>query len=46
MLSLQIYIANFDKALTFNPLDYTSHKVSSLVIAGRKAKAQKGAKQG
>jgi hypothetical protein len=46
MLSPQIYIANFDKALTFNPLDYTSHKVSSLVIAGRKAKTQKGAKQG
>ena len=41
MLSLQIYIAKFDKTLTFKPLDYTSHKVSSLVIAGTKAKAQK-----
>ena len=28
----------------FKSLDYTSHKVSSLVIAGTKAKAQKGAK--
>lgn len=46
MLSPQIYIAKFDKTLTFKSLDYTSHKVSSLVIAGRKAKAQKGAKQG
>lgn len=46
MLSPQIYIANFDKTLIFKPLDYTSHKVSSLVIAGTKAKAQKGAKQG
>ena len=46
MLSPQIYIAKFDKTLTFKPLDYTSHKVSSLVIAGRKAKAQKGAKEG
>lgn len=44
MLSPQIYIAKFDKTLTFNPLDYTSHKVSSLVIAGRKAKAQKRGK--
>ena len=46
MLSPQIYIANFDKTLIFKSLDYKSHKVSSLVIAGRKAKAQKGAKQG
>lgn len=46
MLSPQIYIANFDKTLIFKLLDYTSHKVSSLVIAGRKAKTQKGAKQG
>lgn len=46
MLSLQIYIAKFDKTLIFKRLDYTSHKVSSLVIAGRKAKTQKGAKQG
>ena len=44
MLSPQIYIAKFDKTLTFNVLDYTSHKVSSLVIAGTKAKAQKGVK--
>ena len=44
MLSPQIYIAKFDKILTFKLLDYTSHKVSSLVIAGTKAKAQKGAK--
>ena len=44
MLSPQIYIAKFDKTLTFKMLDYTSHKVSSLVIAGTKAKAQKGAK--
>ena len=44
MLSPQIYIAKFDKTLTFKALDYTSHKVSSLVIAGTKAKAQKGAK--
>ena len=42
MLSPQIYIAKFDKTLTFNVLDHTSHKVSSLVIAGPKAKAQKG----
>ena len=34
MLSPQIYIANFDKTLTFKLLDHTSHKVS------------KGAKQG
>ena len=46
MLSLQIYIAKFDKTLIFNSLDYTSHKVSSLVIAGRKAKTRKGVKQG
>lgn len=46
MLSPQIYIAKFDKTLIFKLLDYTSHKVSSLVIAGRKAKAQKGVKQG
>ena len=44
MLSPQIYIAKFDKTLTFNALDYTSHKVSSLVIAGTKAKEQKGVK--
>ena len=43
-MSPQIYIAKFDKTLTLKPLDYTSHKVSSLVIAGTKAKAQKGAK--
>ena len=46
MLSLQIYIAKFDKTLIFKPLDYTSHKMSSLVIAGTKAKARKGSKQG
>ena len=46
MLSLQIYIAKLNKTLTFNALDYTSHKMSSLVIAGTKAKTQKGAKQG
>ena len=46
MLSPQIYIANFDKTLIFKSLDYTSHKVSSLVIAGRKAKTRKRAKQG
>ena len=46
MLSPQIYIAKFDKILTFRLLDYTGHKVSSLVIAGTKAKTQKGAKQG
>ena len=46
MLSLQIYIAKFDKTLTFKLLDYASHKVSSLVIAGRKAKTRKGVKQG
>ena len=44
MLSPQIYIAKFDKTLTFKSLDYTSRKMSSLVIAGTKAKAQKGAK--
>ena len=44
MLSPQIYIAKFDKTLTFKPLDYTSHEMSSLVIAGTKAKAQKGVK--
>ena len=44
MLSPQIYIAKFDKTLIFKSLDYTSHKMSSLVIAGPKAKAQKGAK--
>ena len=44
MLSPQIYIAKFDKTLTFKSLDYTSHKVSSLVIAGAKTKARKGAK--
>lgn len=46
MLSLQIYIAKFDKTLIFNSLDYTSHKVSSLVIVGTKAKTRKGAKEG
>ena len=46
MLSPQIYIANFDKTLTFKSLDYTSHKVSSLVIAGTKAKPQKGQNKG
>ena len=46
MLSPQIYIAKFDKTLTFKALDYTSHKVSSLVIVGRKAKTRKRAKQG
>lgn len=46
MLSLQIYIAKFDKTLIFNLLDYTSHKVSSLVIAGRKAKTRKGQNKG
>ena len=46
MLSPQIYIAKFDKTLIFKRLYYTSHKVSSLVIAGTKAKTQKGAKQG
>ena len=46
MLSPQIYIAKFDKTLTFKALGYTNHKVSSLVIAGRKAKTRKGAKQG
>lgn len=44
MLSPQIYIAKFDKTLAFKMLDHTSHKVSSLVIAGTIAKAQKGAK--
>ena len=46
MLSPQIYIANFDETLIFKLLDYTSHKMSSLVIASTKAKTQKGAKQG
>ena len=46
MLSPQIYIAKFDKTLTFKSLDYTSHKVSSLVIAGTKAKPQKGENKG
>ena len=46
MLSPQIYIVKFDKTLIFKQLDYTSHKVSSLVIAGRKAKTRKRAKQG
>ena len=44
MLSPQIYIAKFDKTLTFKSLDYTNHKMSSLVIAGAKATTQKGAK--
>ena len=44
MLSPQIYIAKFDKTLTFNALDHTSHKVSSLVIASTKSKEQKGVK--
>lgn len=44
MLSPQIYIAKFDKTLTFKPLGYTSHKMSSLVIVGTKAKSQKGIK--
>ena len=44
MLSPQIYIAKFDKTLTFNALDHTSHKVSSLVIASTKSKEQKGTK--
>ena len=46
MLSPQIYIAKFDKTLTFKALDYTSRKVSSLVIASTKAKEQKGKKRG
>lgn len=46
MLSPQIYIANFDKTLIFKSLDYTSHKVSSLVIADAFAKARKREKQG
>ena len=46
MLSPQIYIAKFDKTLTFKSLNNTSHKMSSLVIAGTKAKTQKGAKEG
>ena len=46
MLSPQIYIVKFDKTLTFKSLDYTSHKVSSLVIAGRKAKTRKGQNEG
>ena len=37
-------MAKFDKTLTFKLLGYTSHKVSSLVIAGTKAKARKGTK--
>ncbi len=41
MLSPQIYIVKFDKTLIYNLLDHTSHKVSSLVIADTKAKAQK-----
>ncbi len=41
MLSPQIYIVKFDKTLTYNILDYTSHKASSLVMADTKAKAQK-----
>ncbi len=44
MLSPQIYIVKFDKTLTYSPLDYTSHKVSSLVMADTKAKAQKRGK--
>lgn len=46
MLSPQIYIAKFDKTLIFKSLDYTSHKMSSLVIAGTKAKTQKGQNKG
>lgn len=46
MLSPQIYIAKFYKTLIFNALDYTSHKMSSLVIAGTKAKTRKRAKEG
>ena len=46
MLSPKIYIAKFDKTLTLKPLGYTSRKVSSLVIAGMKAKTRKRAKQG
>ena len=46
MLSPQIYIAKFDKTLTFKSLDYTSHKVSSLVIAGRKQRHKKGQNKG
>ena len=42
MLSPQIYIAKFNKTLIFKSLYYASHKVSSLVIAGRKAKSRKG----
>ena len=45
MLSPQIYIAKFDKTLTFKSLDYTSHKMSSLVIAGTKAKTRKKGKR-
>ncbi len=41
MLSPQIYIVKFDKTLIYNLLDHTSHKVSSLVMADTKAKAQK-----
>lgn len=41
MLSPQIYIAKSDKILIFKLLNYTSHKVSSLVIAGAKTKAKK-----
>lgn len=44
MLSPQIYIAESDKTLIFKLLNYTSHKVSSLVIAGAKTKARKGTK--
>ncbi len=44
MLLPQIYIAKFDKLLTFNTLDHTSHKASSLVMADTKAMAQKVAK--
>lgn len=44
MLSPQIYIVKSDKILIFKLLDCTSHKVSSLVIAGAKTKARKGTK--
>ena len=46
MLSPQIYIAKFDKTLIFKLLDYAGHKMSSLVIAGTKAKTRKRAKEG
>jgi len=46
MLSPQIYIAKFDKTLIFKPLDYTSHKVSSLVIAAGKRRHEKGQNKG